>query len=178
MVSEYGVFSPHKSTGWWSPLSRQPMPRSSLMMDRSFPSTSLSLKSESFTNSNSSLSFNQPMQHSCTVCPQIFSHVNDLRAHIYKCHPNVKDAFPFVCNVCQQGFFTKKTLKQHSEKHSSGFQCNICSKTFGYSRSLIRHQEQCKFQNLGLNEVKQVDVNKMYPMFPDNVGVQKIESQT
>ena len=82
----------------------------------------------------------QQSKFSCGICSQRFAHILGLKNHIYQEHPNM-DAFPFTCNICGQGFFTKQTLKQHSQKHSAGFECPICSRKFGYTRSLIRHQE-------------------------------------
>ena len=78
---------------------------------------------------------------SCCICLLRFTNIQALKNHIYQEHPNVKNVFPFTCNICGQGFFTKRTLKQHSQKHSEGFECSICFRKFSYTRSLIRHQE-------------------------------------
>ena len=137
-----------KSTEWWSADLRQATrTRPSFPSRTSLSPSELALFSENIRQlaapkRNAAVYSQNGSQYNCTVCPERFSHTIDLKTHIYQCHPNVKDAFPFVCDVCQQGFFSKKTLKQHSEKHSSKvFQCQLCSKTFGYTRSMLKHQE-------------------------------------
>ncbi|XP_012941394.1 zinc finger and BTB domain-containing protein 49 isoform X1 [Aplysia californica] len=81
-------------------------------------------------------------QVQCRICAQVFSHSTILKSHIYECHPReAQNAFPYVCSICQKGFFSHSGLTHHSEKHSAKFECYLCSKTFSYSRNLKRHQE-------------------------------------
>lgn len=77
----------------------------------------------------------------CRLCKQLFLNSAALKSHIHEFHAYSKDAFPFVCNICQKGFFSQRGLTHHSEKHMSKFKCHLCPKSYSYSTNLKRHQE-------------------------------------
>ena len=84
---------------------------------------------------------NRQKQFKCLVCPEAFSHISHLKSHVHHEHGDANEAFPFLCSICNKGFFTRWTFKQHNEQHTPGFNCHICDKTLKFTSHLLKHLE-------------------------------------
>lgn len=125
-----------KSTENWQTLSSQEG------CDSQMPTPYWPESSQTFnTHGASLLARPSYMQVQCQICHMEFSNISELKLHIQLHHAHDKNAFPFVCDMCNRGFFSQRGLQHHKEKHSAGFECQMCSKKFSYSRNLKRHQE-------------------------------------
>ncbi|RUS86321.1 hypothetical protein EGW08_005906 [Elysia chlorotica] len=65
---------------------------------------------------------------------------------LYQKHMNIfhreKQALPFICNLCQKGFFSIMGLRHHMETHKGRqFACIICDAKFQHKHHLKRHME-------------------------------------
>lgn len=76
--------------------------------------------------------------HLCVHCDYRSLNKNSLEAHMNKVHLNIR---PFVCDICQKGFYKKSNLTQHYVTHTKvkDKTCEICGDTFVNEKTLIEH---------------------------------------
>ncbi|KAJ8708157.1 hypothetical protein PYW08_010523 [Mythimna loreyi] len=76
--------------------------------------------------------------HCCGNCDYRSLNKNTLEAHINKVHLNIR---PFVCEICQKGFYKKSNLTQHFLTHEKikDKTCEICGNTFVNEKTLAEH---------------------------------------
>ena len=76
--------------------------------------------------------------HHCGNCDYRSLNKNTLEAHINKVHLNIR---PFVCEICQKGFYKKSNLTQHFVTHEKikDKTCEICGSTFVNKKTLAEH---------------------------------------
>lgn len=74
----------------------------------------------------------------CEACDYRSLNKNTLEAHINKAHLNIR---PFICEICQKGFYKKRNLTQHFVTHEKKKEktCEICGDTFMNEKTLIEH---------------------------------------
>lgn len=67
--------------------------------------------------------------HNCQQCGKGFVYRFGLTKHLQMVHSKIK---PFVCQVCNKGFFTKRDVEAHIRIHTGEkpFHCNLCEKKF------------------------------------------------
>nr|XP_020451773.1 mucin-5AC-like isoform X2 [Monopterus albus] len=67
--------------------------------------------------------------HVCPRCGKGFVYRFGLTKHIQMVHSRIK---PFVCQICNKGFFTKRDVETHIRIHTGEkpFHCNLCEKKF------------------------------------------------
>ncbi|GBP42778.1 Zinc finger protein 430 [Eumeta japonica] len=76
--------------------------------------------------------------HICEFCNKSYPRRSHLNYHIRRTHLREKN---YVCEVCSDGFFSKKELTDHTLKHSGekSHECEVCHKRFGRKHSLVEH---------------------------------------
>ena len=85
---------------------------------------------------------------------------------LYQKHMNVfhreKQALPFICSLCQKGFFSIMGLRHHMETHKGRqFACIICDAKFQHKHHLKRHME-------GVHKIKECRAClNSYPLGPE-----------
>ena len=52
----------------------------------------------------------------CTICPQAFSRINDLKRHVSTVHLKLRD---FKCDQCDKAYSSKPPLNTHIRKNHS-----------------------------------------------------------
>ena len=77
----------------------------------------------------------------CPYCPVVLSSRSHANLHITSAHSDKISRFPFHCETCGKGFFSKSGLRHHAETHFVKSECFVCKRTFMYSRNLKRHLE-------------------------------------
>ncbi|KAM4603594.1 uncharacterized protein ACJ7VT_018276 [Polymixia lowei] len=67
--------------------------------------------------------------HVCSQCGKGFVYRFGLTKHLQMVHNRVK---PFLCWICDKGFFTKRDVEAHVRVHTGEkpFHCNLCEKQF------------------------------------------------
>uniref|UniRef100_A0A667WX09 C2H2-type domain-containing protein n=1 Tax=Myripristis murdjan TaxID=586833 RepID=A0A667WX09_9TELE len=67
--------------------------------------------------------------HVCSKCGKGFVYRFGLTKHLQMVHGRVK---PFICQICDKGFFTKRDVEAHIRVHTGEkpFHCNLCEKQF------------------------------------------------
>lgn len=75
----------------------------------------------------------------CTLCDGSFKSVRYLRVHHYNYHRGM--VLPFVCAVCNKGFFLETGLKRHSVIHAPNrrVKCPACSRKFSSLEYMEKH---------------------------------------
>ena len=128
-----------------SPYQRGSSSKRSKSRMNNFPSNAIPSASEG------PLQTSNEMQVQCKYCGLCLPH-GQYRNHMKTAHHDIVEEFPYVCSVCNKGFYSQIGLTYHSEKHSANkFECKFCSKQFSYSRNLKRHLEvfhllkECRF---------------------------------
>ena len=87
----------------------------------------------------------------CRICGSCFGRSGELKFHMLKFHADIENKFPFECQKCGKGFFSKAGLTCHNESHSAKLECPFCGRSFSYSRSWRRHiefnhnQKECRY---------------------------------
>ncbi|KAK6173901.1 hypothetical protein SNE40_017275 [Patella caerulea] len=85
----------------------------------------------------------------CPICSRGFAQVGNMRLHIQrihkpKIHPKlIKNREVFTCDVCQEEFYTKRSLCHHQTKRHKpkpDLNCKICHKTFSDQPRLRMHE--------------------------------------
>jgi len=74
----------------------------------------------------------------CDICRQLCTSQMALTLHVKKEHTK---ELPFLCQYCELGFLTKKSLEQHERRHKAEkrYPCDLCSEMFVYRYQLIDH---------------------------------------
>lgn len=100
--------------------------------------------------------------YQCLICDSGVMNSIITQKHMNSLHKSLR-ALPFICDVCQMGFFSFKGMKLHQSTHFHGrqFVCSICEAKFLYKHHLKRHLisvhklRQCGYCNqcYGLEEV-------------------------
>ncbi|XP_051920249.1 uncharacterized protein LOC127599991 [Hippocampus zosterae] len=105
-------------------------PFSCTLCDKSFPD-SRGLKRHSIVHRNGRL-------HVCQQCGKGFVYGFGLAKHVQMVHGKIK---PFVCQVCNKSFFTKRDVETHIRVHTGErpFPCHLCEKKFSRSVELNAH---------------------------------------
>ncbi|XP_019722301.1 uncharacterized protein LOC109513973 isoform X2 [Hippocampus comes] len=105
-------------------------PFSCTLCDKSFPD-SRGLKRHSIVHRNGRL-------HVCQQCGKGFVYGFGLAKHVQMVHGKIK---PFVCQVCNKSFFTKRDVETHIRVHTGErpFPCHLCEKKFTRSVELNAH---------------------------------------
>lgn len=95
------------------------------------------------------------VQYSCNVCSYKSFNKNSLQAHINKVHLQTR---PFICELCNKGFFKKSNLTEHMTVHTKvkNLTCELCGDRFFLKKTLIEHRRlhtgerpfQCEMCNL------------------------------
>ncbi|KAF9796755.1 hypothetical protein SFRURICE_001835 [Spodoptera frugiperda] len=76
--------------------------------------------------------------YTCNSCDYRSLNKNTLEAHINKNHLNIR---PYICDICQKGFYKKSHLTQHLLTHEKvkDKTCEICGDTFLNEKTLMEH---------------------------------------
>ncbi|XP_020497343.2 uncharacterized protein [Labrus bergylta] len=76
--------------------------------------------------------------HICKQCGKGFVYSFGLTKHLQIVHGRIK---PFVCQVCNKGFFSKRDVEAHIRIHTGEkpFHCNLCEKKFARRTELNMH---------------------------------------
>ncbi|KAM7009802.1 uncharacterized protein LKV04_001727 [Tautogolabrus adspersus] len=76
--------------------------------------------------------------HICQQCGKGFVYSFGLTKHLQIVHGRIK---PFVCQVCNHGFFSKRDVEAHIRIHTGEkpFHCNLCDKKFARRTELNMH---------------------------------------
>uniref|UniRef100_UPI0037E78CE8 uncharacterized protein n=1 Tax=Semicossyphus pulcher TaxID=241346 RepID=UPI0037E78CE8 len=76
--------------------------------------------------------------HICPQCGKGFVYSFGLTKHLQVVHSRIK---PFVCHVCNKGFFAKRDVEAHIRIHTGEkpFHCNLCEKKFARRTELNVH---------------------------------------
>lgn len=76
--------------------------------------------------------------HICKQCGKGFVYSFGLTKHLQMVHSRIK---PFVCQVCNKGFFSKRDVEAHIRIHTGEkpFHCNLCEKKFARRTELNVH---------------------------------------
>ncbi|XP_061534986.1 uncharacterized protein LOC133403775 isoform X3 [Phycodurus eques] len=76
--------------------------------------------------------------HICQQCGKGFVYGFGLTKHLQMVHGKVK---PFVCQICNKAFFTKRDVEAHIRIHTGEkpFQCHLCEKKFARRVELNVH---------------------------------------
>lgn len=79
--------------------------------------------------------------YNCHICGQMLESSALLQRHMNMLHKNV-GALPFLCPICQQGFFSYGGMRTHRLTHCAGRKhtCEICGYKFLYKHHLKRHE--------------------------------------
>lgn len=95
-----------------------------------------------------SLAYHLEEQHgipapTCEICGKKFPLPSRLEEHKNNVHKNKK---PFVCSICDTGFFHKHRLTRHMVAHTGEkkYKCHICDKTFAWDANLSVHMKTHK----------------------------------
>ncbi|XP_045506078.1 zinc finger protein 431-like isoform X2 [Colias croceus] len=77
----------------------------------------------------------------CAICEETFLYFKLVYEHMKKHIRN------FECELCGQGFITRRTLSAHIRRHGNGeYTCSYCSKVF-FTKTRVRdHQNQVHFK--------------------------------
>ncbi|KAH9632421.1 hypothetical protein HF086_010814 [Spodoptera exigua] len=80
----------------------------------------------------------QMKYYTCGSCDYKSLNKNTLEAHINKTHLNTR---PYVCDICQKGFYKKSHLTQHFLTHEKvkDKTCEICGDAFVNEKTLVEH---------------------------------------
>lgn len=80
--------------------------------------------------------------NNCITCGKSFSLKHHARRHEKVCN-GTKDIKLFSCDVCHTEFKSKRTLKYHKNKCTSGQKkyCKKCSETFNTEKQLFYHKQ-------------------------------------
>ncbi|XP_047432265.1 uncharacterized protein LOC125000686 [Mugil cephalus] len=67
--------------------------------------------------------------HICPQCGKGFVYSFGLTKHLQMVHSRIK---PFICQICNKGFFTKRDVEVHIRSHTGEkpFHCHLCDKKF------------------------------------------------
>ncbi|XP_074541001.1 uncharacterized protein LOC141801711 [Halichoeres trimaculatus] len=76
--------------------------------------------------------------HICKQCGKGFVYSFGLTKHLQMVHSRIK---PFVCQICNKGFFSKRDVEAHIRIHTGEkpFHCNLCEKKFARRTELNVH---------------------------------------
>ncbi|XP_041640146.1 proteoglycan 4 isoform X2 [Cheilinus undulatus] len=76
--------------------------------------------------------------HVCPRCGKGFVYSFGLTKHLQMVHGRIK---PFVCQICNKGFFSKRDVEAHIRIHTGEkpFHCNLCEKKFARRTELNMH---------------------------------------
>lgn len=75
-------------------------------------------------------------KHKCPQCDFETFNKNYLKLHMDKHEKSPA----FVCDMCGDGFYLKRTLLDHLEAaHGSGFKCDVCGKMYTSKGNLVQH---------------------------------------
>ncbi|XP_028996213.1 mucin-2 isoform X1 [Betta splendens] len=76
--------------------------------------------------------------HVCPQCGKGFVYRFGLSKHLQMVHGRLK---PFVCQICNKGFYTKRDVESHIRIHTGEkpFHCNLCEKKFSRRVELNVH---------------------------------------
>ncbi|XP_061620965.1 mucin-2 isoform X2 [Phyllopteryx taeniolatus] len=76
--------------------------------------------------------------HICQKCGKGFVYGFGLTKHLQMVHGKIK---PFVCQICNKAFFTKRDVETHIRSHTGErpFHCHLCEKKFARSVELNAH---------------------------------------
>ena len=77
--------------------------------------------------------------YNCKLCNAILPTRADIQKHMNIFHKN-DQALPYVCDICQKGFFSLSGLRHHKNAHN-GYQhpCSVCDTKFQHRFTLYRH---------------------------------------
>lgn len=82
---------------------------------------------------------NQDSSFQCDFCDSLLETRSMFQKHMNDCHRE-KQALPFICSMCQKGFFSLTGLRHHIEAHGGRqFVCNVCDARFQHKHNLKRH---------------------------------------
>ncbi|KAJ9583762.1 hypothetical protein L9F63_021886 [Diploptera punctata] len=115
----------------------------------------------------------------CTVCQQVFVHMQQAANHI-KCH-NVNNQMLqhldlhviYNCEYCFTSYAEKSALKIHYNDHNDKmYFCNLCKEKFSNARQVEYH----KVIYCGLNQSEIFDVPKMFVCFECDEAFLNVET--
>lgn len=97
----------------------------------------------------------------CPFCGSSFSTRAFYQKHLNTLHREEK-ALPYICSICQKGFFSMTGLRHHLEAHKGWqFGCTICDARFQHKHNLRRHIE-------GVHKMRECrGCFKLFPIGPD-----------
>lgn len=79
--------------------------------------------------------------YSCSYCQESFPTRILYQKHLNNNHRE-EGALPFICTICQKGFFSLTGLRHHMEAHKGRqFMCVVCDSKFQHKHHLKRHIE-------------------------------------
>ncbi|XP_050441058.1 zinc finger protein 425-like isoform X2 [Adelges cooleyi] len=76
----------------------------------------------------------------CPECGKMYCTGEQLRNHMRR-HAGIRE---FVCQVCNKGFLTRKTMVEHATTvhgNARKYECSICNRAFKAKRTLITHMK-------------------------------------
>lgn len=84
----------------------------------------------------------EPNQHQCSLCKQVFDEAQALRKH---CLKHISQSSSYKCPFCKRNFTCRRNLVRHMTKHSGAkpLSCGTCGKRFFSSWYLNLHLEKC-----------------------------------
>ena len=89
----------------------------------------------------------------CKYCKKVFNFMDSRKKHESNCEINAmkrkttyrnEENTYFICDICNKGLSSKKTIRLHMAIHMKRrrFECNHCSKTFTSKYTLIGHKRR------------------------------------
>ena len=81
----------------------------------------------------------------CQICAKTFSRMDNMHAHVNRCHEENLELELYKCDTCEKTFSQKRYLKLHMDIHTGAprKQCKYCDKDFSARSNLLRHVKKC-----------------------------------
>ena len=103
-------------------------------------------------------------RYRCQICPERFTHADDLRRHCYELHGEQSTLSCLKCEFCKLEFNTLEKLDEHLGTHrlKKTHRCRTCDQRFSLLNQLVEHVKTHSASSAGsVSALDQTEENKV-----------------